>query len=371
MVVLFALFAGFTLNAQINNPRQIEQEWQTDTTIRSIPLNELTILLKRNQISPLNQPQYISKAEANKRMNGMQPVIAVEINGEARAYPLSMLSYHEIVNDRLGDTPICISYCPLCNSAIAFDRRINTNGKSRTLTFGTSGMLRKSNLVMWDEQTQTWWQQFTGEGIVGKYTDRQIRMLPAMLISLKHFLTGFPDGRVLMPQETAGKKPDYTRNPYESYDSIGVENPRLFFGKVDKRLPAMTRVINVQDGTIRKIYPLDVIADAGVIHDRVGNKPVVLFYQGNMVSNLDAKKIAQSKKIGAATVFHRELRNRKLTFEPVKKGFRDKQTGSLWRFTGKCISGELKGEQLQREIYGHHFAFAWFAFYPESNLYKE
>lgn len=110
-----------------------------------------------------------------------------------------MLSYHEIVNDSVGGIPFAITYCPLCNTATVFERRINQKGRNYTLKFGTSGMLRMSNLVMWDEQTETWWQHINGEGLVGELSGTKLHTIPSKVISLNNFIEFYSDGKVMMP----------------------------------------------------------------------------------------------------------------------------------------------------------------------------
>ena len=99
--------------------------------------------------------------------------------GDVRAYPLQIMMWHEIVNDTVDGIPVAVTFCPLCNSAIVFDRRLN----DQLHTFGTSGMLRNSDLIMWDGQTETWWQQLTGEGIIGQLAGNQLAFIPAQIIS--------------------------------------------------------------------------------------------------------------------------------------------------------------------------------------------
>ncbi|MBW8052053.1 MAG: DUF3179 domain-containing protein, partial [Cytophagales bacterium] len=135
------------------NKEKINQEWKTDITNKSVPLNEFIALLKRDGIPPIDNPKFWNKEEGDKVFFKHEPVIAVAINGKAKAYPLSILTWHEIVNDRIAGVDISATYCPLCNAAIVFDRKLNFKGKEYLLDFGVSGMLRKSDMVMWDRQT--------------------------------------------------------------------------------------------------------------------------------------------------------------------------------------------------------------------------
>ena len=146
----------------------------------------------------------------------MDPVISVEINGDARAYPLRILIWQEIVNDTVGGKPVSITYCPLCNAAILFDRTLD----GVVLDFGTSGLLRHSDLVMYDRQSDSWWQQSTGQAIAGTHSGKKLTILPARLESWADFTARFADtknARVLVPNDPSSRR--YGSNPYVGYDS--------------------------------------------------------------------------------------------------------------------------------------------------------
>ncbi|MBL4625017.1 MAG: DUF3179 domain-containing protein [Flavobacteriales bacterium] len=173
------------------NSLNINSNWKTDTnnvhsSVES--LNEFKALIPRDVIPPIDNPNFWSKKQALDSLFGHEPVIAIEINGEAKGYPLSILMYHEIVNDIVGGVPVTGSYCPLCNAGIVFDRRLKFDDNEYELDFGVSGMLRNSDMVMWDRQTETWWQQFTGEGLVGKLQGALLTQIPSITISVEDFL---------------------------------------------------------------------------------------------------------------------------------------------------------------------------------------
>jgi hypothetical protein len=148
--------------------------WQTDFSQHSVPLSEFQSGgPPRDGIPPIDNPRYVSPAEADTWLAPDEPVIAVALEQDdehvvARAYPLQILLWHEIVNDTLGETPVTVTFCPLCYTAVAYDRRLEPGGT--IYDFGTTGNLRHSDLVMWDRQTESWWQQFSGEAIVGELT---------------------------------------------------------------------------------------------------------------------------------------------------------------------------------------------------------
>ncbi|MGM5469717.1 DUF3179 domain-containing protein [Flavobacteriaceae bacterium LMO-SS05] len=369
LVLLVIGFQFQNMNAQ-QNPRQIETKWKTDLSKNSVPLDEFLTLLKPDQIPPINTPSFITIEEAKKTYFEHEPVIAIEINKEAKAYPLSVLMYHEIVNDNIGGVPIIATYCPLCNAAIAFNRNLEFNGQTYLLDFGVSGMLRKSDMVMWDRQTESWWQQFTGEALVGDLNGAELEFIPSLLISLSDFSKNYPNGKVLSTHNGLGDV-NYAENPYVNYDDINNKTPFLFKETVDERLPAMERIVDVSfDGTTR-IYPLTTIQKETVINDSINNNPLVIFYETKTLSVLDAKEIDKSKAVGAVTVFSPKVDGKTLTF--IKKGdsFFDKETNSEWTIAGKCIAGKHEGIHLETIRSGNHFAFAWFAFQPECEIYGQ
>lgn len=366
LVLLLISIAIYQVQAQ-SNSRKVVTNWTTDKSKHVVPLDEFTVLLVPDGIPPIDQPKYWSRDMAEKVFFAHEPVIAVEMNGEAKAFPLSILTYHEIVNDSIGGVPVTVTYCPLCNAAIVFDRRLRHNEIDYLLDFGVSGMLRNSDLVMWDRQTQSWWQQFTGSGLVGELAGAQLEFISSMLISLEEFFTSYPEGKVLSTE--TGHERQYGTNPYSGYDNLENTQPRLFYNKVDNRLPPMERVIDVHAQGKYKIYPLTTISERQAVNDKFQGQPLVIFYTSKTVSVLDNTKISESRQVGSVTVFRPEIDGQTLKFTKKRSGFIDKQTKSVWTITGKCISGELEGKQLITITHGNHFAFAWFAFYPETEIY--
>ena len=232
-------------------------------------------------------------------------MIVLTIADEVRAYPLQILIYHEIVNDKVSNVPVAITFCPLCNASIVFDRRV----KGEVLDFGTTGRLRKSDLVMYDRQTESWWQQLTGVGIVGKHAGTILTQIPASIIAFEDFKKAYPAGRVLS-RKTGYTRP-YGRNPYRGYDRIG-DMPFMFEHPTDKRLPAMERVISVRTGNQQRIYPYSVFSKEPVINDTLGDSAVVIFSKEGTLSVLDESQITESKTVPSATAYFRTLGNRRL-----------------------------------------------------------
>jgi hypothetical protein len=317
----------------------------------------------RDGIPSLDDPQFVSPDTAVAWLAGNEPVIAVEINGDARAYPLQILTWHEIVNDTVGDVPLIVTFCPLCNSAIVFQRTLD----GEPVAFGTSGLLRNSDLVMYDRKTETLWQQFTGEGLIGELAGYQLTFLPSAIISFDNFRDAHPDGLILSRETGFGR--NYGRNPYAGYDTLG-NNPFLFDGELDERLPAVARVVTVSLPDIDVAYPLAVLFEQGVINDVQGAQHLAVFHVGGTASALGAAVIADAEDVGATGVFDPVLDGQLLTFRKEGETIIDNETSSRWNIVGQAIDGELVGQQLQRLVHGDHFWFSWAAFRPETIIYQ-
>lgn len=334
----------------------------------SVPIEEIfTGGPMRDGIPAIDSPRFVSADSASEWLGDKEPVIALQLNGVARAYPLQILMYHEIVNDELAGKPVSVTFCPLCNASIVFEREVKSGGDSTVLDFGTTGRLRKSDLVMYDRQTETWWQQFTGKGIIGDYTDVSLVRLPSQIISFEEFRRAFPESEVLS-KETGFLRP-YGNNPYRGYDSID-NNPFLFRGEVDPRLPAMERVLSIRHDTETQLVPLSELKNQAVVNLTSGGYKTVVIASTSATSALDAENIAQSRHVPAAAAFRAMVDEQELVFE-LKDGIvQDLQTASHWNAFGMSIKGELAGTQLQQVDDGVHFAFAWLAFDPEATVVK-
>lgn len=347
-----------------DRPRFDVSEWQTNFAKHSVPYTDIISGgPPRDGIPPIDKPTFVAPSAAASWLKANEPVIAFVWNDDARAYPLQILIWHEIVNDTVGGKAVTITFCPLCNAAIAFDRTLDGS----VYDFGTTGKLRNSDLIMWDRQTESWWQQFSGEAIVGELTGKQLTFLPASIVSFADFKQTHPTGKVLS-RET-GYHRDYGRNPYVGYDDIH-SSPFLFDGKSDPRLRPMERVVAVTLGNLDIAYPYSELAKVNVVNDTQGGKAIVIFWQRGTASSLDSSSIANSKDIGATGVFERTLHGKTLTFKGDAAGFVDNETRSRWNILGQAIEGALKGQQLTPVIHFDHFWFAWAAFKPKTSIYK-
>ncbi len=341
----------------------VTSSWNTDWTRHTVDYDEIISGgPPRDGIPSIDEPEFISFEEAADWLADQEPVIGLEIEGDARAYPLQILTWHEIVNDEVGGVPVVVTFCPLCNSALVFDRRVN----GEVYEFGTSGLLRHSDLIMYDRTTESLWQQFTGEGIVGQHTGDRLAFIPSSIISFADFRAAYPQGQVLS-QET-GFSRRYGANPYVYYDE-DTGRPFLFTGELDERLPAMMRVVGVVQGDETIAYPYSVLAEQGVIHDTLGGREIVIFHRFGTTSALGAERIAQAEDVGATGVFDRVLDGQVLTFTIEGVNMTDAETGSTWNVVGQAISGPYGGKQLTPVIHSDHFWFSWAAFYPNTVIY--
>lgn len=344
---------------------QSSADWPlTDFETRSIELNEvMSGGPPRDGIPPIDSPKFVSLEAADEWLHDDEPVVSFESKGDARAYPIQILMFHEIVNDSVGGRPVSVTFCPLCNSSIVFDRMVN----GQLLDFGTTGWLRKSDLVMYDRQTESWWQQFVGKAIIGRYTGTELTQLNSQIVSYATFKATFADGQVL--SRDTGFRREYGRNPYAGYDSIN-NSPFLYNGDLDPRLPPMERVLSLPDGEGHTLLPLSALENQSVVNTKTQSGPVVVLAPSTAFSALDKSDITASRKIPAAAAFTASVDGQDLLFELKDGVVVDQQTGSSWNAFGHAIEGKLKGKRLEQLDKGVHFAFAWLAFDPDARILK-
>ena len=346
-------------------PSGTQNEFSTDFSVHTVPYSEiLSGGPPKNGIPAVDDPQFISIEEADEWLEPLEPLIFFKVGDDARAYPIQILMYHEIVNDIVGDVPVVVTFCPLCNTGIAFERTVD----GEVLDFGTTGRLRFSNLIMYDRQTETWWQQASGEAIAGDLTGTQLAFLPASIISWEEFKSSFPDGTVLS-RET-GFNRSYGRNPYTGYDNIN-NSPFLYRGpSTPGELPAVARVLTVDMGAEAVAYPYLTLEEIHVANDTVAGQDIVVFWQTGTASALDVGTVAGGRDVGTANAFSREVDGQTLTFSYDGSNILDDQTGSEWSVLGQALSGELEGTQLEPVVAVNHFWFSWAAFKPETRIYQ-
>jgi len=316
----------------------------------------------RDVIPPIDSPVFETVAAASQWIGPREPGALVRLGDEVRFYPLGILTRHEIVNDVIGDVPVAVTFCPLCNTSLTFDRRVD----GEVLRLGVSGLLRNSDLVMWDSTTLSLWQQITGEAIVGELAGTKLEVIPTGIVSFEQFAADFPDGRSLSADSGFGRG-TYGVNPYRGYSSS--DSPFLFSGDIDGRFPALSRVVGVDIG-VGKAYPFSVLESERAVNDSVNGERVVVWLAGDTADALDEQAIAISQEIGTAVAFSRILDGRELTFTASDNDtFLDDQTGTTWSVLGRAIDGELAGAQLDLAPHRNEFWFAWSAFFSDAEVY--
>ena len=339
---------------------------QTNFCLHSVSYDEIRSGgVRKDRIAAINEPKFETVAEVNVWLADVEPVLVYRDGNDARAYPLQVLVWHEIVNDVVNGRPVVITYCPLCSAGLVFERVVAGD----VLDFGTTGNLHHSDLIMYDRQTESWWQQFTGESIVGTMTGTQLTMLPSQIVSWGDFKTQFANGRILSPD--TGYELYYGETPYINFESLTYDRVKFFDSELDDRLHPKRRVRGVRIGDTAIAYPYDLLAEVGVINDTVDGKPIVVFWQSGTTSALYSKVIAESRDVGASAIFDRQLNGQLLTFAAAPDGFQDNETGSVWNLFGTAVSGPLVGEQLTAVPSHEFFWFAWAAFQPETQIYGQ
>ena len=282
------LFA--TMAAAETPPASWQAEWPaTDFSQSSVAFSEiLSGGPPRDGIPAIDDPMFARVARVRPVPGDGDPLVSVELAGEARAYPLSVLIWHEIVNDTLAGVPIAVTYCPLCNSAIVYDRRV----AGKATTFGTTGKLRNSDMVMYDRASDSWWQQFEGRAIIGTRLGTTLKTLPSRLESWAEFVARNPEGLVLMPDDP-GARP-YGRNPYAGYDSSS--RPFLYDGSYDGPGEALMRVVVIEG--VEGAWSFDLIRAKGPL--RVGD--LEISWRAGQASALDAGRISAGRDVGGVVV---------------------------------------------------------------------
>jgi hypothetical protein len=341
--------------------------FNTDFSIRSISFDEiLSGGPQKDGIPAIDSPKYISASEADEWLSDQEPVLVLEISTGVKIFPLQILMWHEIVND----SDAIITYCPLCTTGIAFDRDLIFNGQSYLLDFGTTGRLRFSNLLMYDRQTESWWQQGSGEAVIGDLTGAELRTLPILRMDWKNAKERNPEARVL--SRDTGFKRNYGINPYSGYDNES-RFPFLFQGDLgDIDYSPMSRVVQIKIEKYEKIFLHEQVQRQVVLMDTIGSVPVVLFWDSEARSALDNATIAQGKQIGSVNAFLPILGTRNLNFYVDSNGrIRDRETDSIWDAFGKALEGKLQDSRLPVLVGIEHFWFSAYSFSEELDVYSQ
>ncbi|MGB5432781.1 MAG: DUF3179 domain-containing protein [Acidimicrobiia bacterium] len=315
-------------------------------------------------IPSLDAPILVEVAAVSDQLEPAESVVALEINGDARAYPVRVMIWHEIVNDTVGGVPVSVTYCPLCNSAVSYRREVN----GVETTFGTSGSLYASALVMYDRLTESLWTHFDGRAVVGVLAGAQLEPLASPLMAWEDFVATYPDGQVLDWTQT-GHSRDYGRNPYVGYDDADTE-PFLFRGIVDDRERAKQRVVGITVDEASVAYSMALLADGNgsATAVTVGDRDLVILWEPGQASALDASTVEGGKDVGSVGVFAAELAGSPVTLAAQDGRFIDDETGSTWTIAGIAVEGPLKGSRLERVEHLDTFWFAWSTYRPDTLL---
>jgi len=286
--LLAAAGLSLAMSAASADPNFWKHEWP-DTDFANTSVEWIEVMSggpPKDGIPALDDPSFINVADES-RIAPLEPVITVELEGETpRAYPIRYLTWHEIVNDTVGDVPVAVTFCPLCNSGITFDRRTPVG----TLSFGVSGKLRNSDMIMYDRETQSWWQQAIGQGIVGQMNGVELITLPTWMESWEQFSTRNPDGLV-MDEPRFNRA--YGSNPYRGYDSS--RRPFLYSGEMPPHgIEPLLRVVRVGD----RAWPLSRLQKEPVINEA----GIQISWVAGQASALDTGKIGSGKDVGSIRV---------------------------------------------------------------------
>ena len=300
----------------------------------------------KDGIPSIDNPQFTEASNEN-HVSDDDIVIGLEINGDARAYPLLILVWHEIVNDNVGGVPVAVTYCPLCYTNQVFERVIN----GQEVEFGTSGKLYNSNLVMYDRLTNSYWSQAMGKAITGELTGYELNIVPFDVITWQDWKNLFPDTVVLTTD--TGHVRAYGVDPYGDY----YTDSRIIFpvDNNDDRMHPKEIILGFNDGEIYKAYRQEDVESSITINDQINNKPILLvsLFQGD------------------TRAFERTLDDKVLEFFFDDNKIFDTETNSEWNYDGVAISGPLEGTELIRLPFNPGFWFEWVAFYPETEVFGE
>ena len=319
-------------------------------------------------IPPIDDPRFVPADEVNFLLDS-EAVLALEVEGEARAYPVQILVWHELVNDTIGGVPVTVSYCPLCNSAVAYDRRLG----DRVLDFGTSGNLYQSALVMYDRQTESLWAHITGEAVVGHLAGEELDLFSMATVGWAEWREANPDGLVLT-RDTGQDRPygeippSYANNADPGTSPI----PGFFEGEVDDRVSdPKTRLIGLRlDGEAVAVLLSDLRA-AGVLTVPVAGQDVTVWNKPGAADALDTVIVAEGDEIGSSAAYLPvTAEGEELTFTTDGEVFTDDRTGSTWNILGEATDGPLAGEQLEGVEHLDTFWFSWAAFEPDTTIFS-
>ncbi len=283
-------------------------------------------------------------------------VMGISFKGASRAYPITMLAWHHIVNNEINGNPMGMTYCPICNTAIAFESEV----EGTVLQFDVATNYR-ANLVMVDRQTGSWWQQLTGKAIQGELSGTALKLIPVDLMTWGAWKELYPDTLVL--SEETGFDHDYDVLPSGVSYTDWQKSDRIFHPLMkitDTRFRARETVLGVQVGDVFKAYPFSNLGELAVLNDEINGEPVLILFDS---------------KSQIASALSRRVGENILKFEQTAEGgevmIRDENTGSVWDLEGRAITDGMDGTKLEKLKYHNAFWFAWADFHPDTLVYGD
>ncbi len=314
-------------------------------------------------IPAIDHPEFIP-ASTVRFVRPDEPVVALDVGGVDRAYPVQILAYHEIVNDVVGGRPVAVTFCSLCNSAVGFSRRVN----GRTLTFAVTGQLNFGNLVMFDRQTVSLWRQLEGVAISGPYEGTRLRLVPVQIVSFSVWRAAHPDGLVL--RRPAPSAFHYGVDPYHGYDLDPTQPAVVVRGEpIDPRLPPKWRVLGVSVGGRSVAFPAPKASSGIAIETaRLGELQLVAFFRYGVAQAEKNYELATSPRGWSGSVWVARLGGRDLRFAVRGSRFVETTTGSVFDLFGRGLRGPLAGAQLVAPPQATAFWFAWADFHPHTQI---
>ncbi|MBH0229421.1 DUF3179 domain-containing (seleno)protein [Halobacillus yeomjeoni] len=329
------------------HPDQIKKAWPHTNFNRS--LQDLWTTLQdprvpRDGIPPLDRPSFTSADTLSSYIDREEAMIVIEGESEVRAYPVDDVMLHEIVNDYIDKVPVAVTFCPLCNSAIVFKRIV----QERVLRLGVSGMLRNNDLIIWDDQTESWWQQFTGEAIAGDYYGQQLEMVPSLILAYEQVLDRYPQASILVRTEEDPLPPAHQTGDFKQRGPKMVDTSKVIAAHIDGTPVA---------------FRFESLKEKKVLTTIINEKRYVVFFNEKVKDmGIERKEIQ-----GQAFMYEARLNEKSLTFEVGSDGILfDVETSTKWSIYGEAVEGQLEGSHLNKVTTYPHFKAPWFKFYPNS-----
>lgn len=308
----------------------------------------------KDGIPSIDNPTFISRAKADEFLRPTDVVFGIDMDGDVRAYPQRVLVWHEIVNDSFGGRKVSVTYCPLTGSQVGLEGA-STFGSP--LTFGTTGNLVNSNLLMYDRQTDSNWPQILGTAINGERKGQTLSEIPLIWTTWQLWRSKHPNTQVLSTD--TGFVRNYDSDPYGFYDPGPggyYSSSRLWFPVINRsdRFPLKKVVFGVKAGEERLAVPLEEFRSVVVDNYTLSGVPLTLLYEG---------------QLDTLRAFRGDVEDRILTFVQRDGQILDEETESVWSPEGRAIEGTYQGTALRRVSAFNVMWFAWYAFYPDTLVY--